>query len=30
VLAAYWDLEDSGQVWEEALAFADLLSAIGD
>jgi streptomycin 6-kinase len=30
VLAAYWGLEDSGSVWEEALAFAELLSAIGD
>ena len=28
VLAAYWSLEDSGRVWEEALAFAELLSAI--
>jgi streptomycin 6-kinase len=27
VLAAYWGLEDSGSVWEEALAFARLLSA---
>jgi streptomycin 6-kinase len=30
VLAAYWGLEDSGQVWEAALAFAELLSAVGD
>jgi streptomycin 6-kinase len=30
VLAAYWGLEDSGQVWEESLVFAELLSAIGD
>jgi streptomycin 6-kinase len=30
VLAAYWGLEDSGSVWEEALVFAELLSAIGD
>lgn len=28
VLAAYWGWEDSGQVWEEALAFAELLVAI--
>lgn len=28
VLAAYWGWEDSGQVWEEALAFAELLAAI--
>ena len=28
VLAAYWSLEDSGRVWEEALVFAELLSAI--
>jgi streptomycin 6-kinase len=27
VLAAYWGLEDSGSVWDEALAFAELLSA---
>ena len=27
VLAAYWGWEDSGQVWEEALRFAELLSA---
>ena len=26
VLAAYWGWEDSGHVWEEALAFAELLS----
>lgn len=26
VLAAYWGLEDGGRVWEEALAFAELLS----
>jgi streptomycin 6-kinase len=26
VLAAYWGWEDSGQVWEEALAFAELLA----
>jgi streptomycin 6-kinase len=26
VLAAYWGWEDSGRVWEEALAFAELLS----
>ena len=26
VLGAYWGWEDSGQVWEEALAFAGLLS----
>jgi streptomycin 6-kinase len=30
VLAAYWGLEDSGRVWEEALVFAELLSTIGD
>lgn len=30
VLAAYWGLEDSGRVWNEALVFAELLSAIGD
>lgn len=29
VLAAYWGLEDSGQVWEEALVFARMLSEIG-
>lgn len=28
VLAAYWGWEDSGQVWEEALTFAELLAAI--
>jgi streptomycin 6-kinase len=28
VLAAYWGLEDSGRVWEEALIFAGLLSKI--
>ncbi|MFL5991361.1 MAG: aminoglycoside phosphotransferase family protein [Rubrobacteraceae bacterium] len=28
VLAAYWGLEDSGQVWEEALVFARLLSEL--
>jgi len=28
VLAAYWSWEDGGEVWEEALAFAELLSAI--
>ncbi len=28
VLAAYWGLEDSGRVWEEALVFAELLSEI--
>jgi streptomycin 6-kinase len=28
VLAAYWGWEDSGQVWKEALAFAELLAAI--
>ena len=28
VLAAYWGLEDSGRVWEEALVIAELLSAI--
>jgi streptomycin 6-kinase len=28
VLAAYWSWEDSGRVWEEALAFAELLCAI--
>jgi streptomycin 6-kinase len=27
VLAAYWALEDSGRVWQEALTFAELLSA---
>jgi streptomycin 6-kinase len=26
VLAAYWGLEDSGRVWQEALTFAELLS----
>ena len=30
VLAAYWGWEDGGEVWEEALAFAELLSAIKD
>lgn len=29
VLAAYWGLEDSGRVWEEALAFAGLIKATG-
>lgn len=28
VLAAYWGWEDSGRVWEEALVFAKLLSAV--
>ena len=28
VLSAYWGLEDSGLVWEEALVFAGLLSEI--
>jgi streptomycin 6-kinase len=28
VLAAYWGWEDSGEVWEEALAFAELLAAV--
>lgn len=28
VLAAYWGLEDSGRVWGEALAFAEILSGI--
>ena len=28
VLAAYWSLEDSGRVWDEALAFAELLAGI--
>ena len=28
VLAAYWGLEDSGRVWDEALVFARLLSRI--
>ena len=28
VLAAYWGWEDSGRVWEEALVFAELLSAV--
>jgi len=28
VLAAYWGWEDSGEVWDEALAFAELLAAI--
>lgn len=26
VLAAYWSLEDGGQVWDEALSFANLLA----
>jgi streptomycin 6-kinase len=30
VLAAYWGLEDGGQVWSEALVFAELLSALRD
>ena len=30
VLAAYWGLEDSGRVWNEALVFAELLSAFKD
>ena len=29
VLAAYWGLEDSGRVWEEALAFAEVIRAGG-
>jgi streptomycin 6-kinase len=29
VLAAYWGWEDGGRVWEEALVFAELLSASG-
>jgi hypothetical protein len=28
VLAAFWGLEDSGRVWDEALAFARLLEGI--
>jgi streptomycin 6-kinase len=28
VLAAYWSLEESGRVWDEALAFAELLAGI--
>lgn len=28
VLAAYWGLEDSGEVWDEALVFARLISEI--
>jgi streptomycin 6-kinase len=28
VLAAYWGWEDGGKVWDEALAFAELLAAI--
>ncbi len=28
VLAAYWGWEDSGRVWEEALAFAELLAGM--
>ena len=28
VLAAYWSLEDSGRVWDEALLFAELLAGI--
>ena len=28
VLAAYWGLEDGGRVWDEALVFAELLSAL--
>ena len=28
VLAGYWGWEDSGQVWDEALTFAELLSSI--
>lgn len=28
VLAAYWGLEDSGQVWKEALVFARLLAGV--
>lgn len=28
VLAAYWGLEDSGRVWGEALAFAEILAGI--
>ena len=30
VLAAYWSLEDSGRVWNEALSFARLLAEVGD
>ena len=30
VLAAYWGLEDGGQVWDEALVFAGLLAEIKD
>ena len=29
VLAAYWSWEDGGEMWEEALAFAEMLAAIG-
>jgi streptomycin 6-kinase len=28
VLAAYWNLEDAGRVWEQGLAFAEILSAV--
>jgi hypothetical protein len=28
VLAACWGWEDSGRVWEEALAFAELLATM--
>lgn len=30
VLAAYWSLEDGGQVWDTALTFARLLEEVGD
>jgi streptomycin 6-kinase len=30
VLAAYWSLEDHGEIWEESLAFARLISNIGE
>jgi streptomycin 6-kinase len=29
VLAAYWSLEDHGQWWEDAIAVAEMLSALG-
>jgi streptomycin 6-kinase len=30
VLAAYWGFEDGGRAWDEALVFAELLSALRD
>lgn len=30
ILAAYWGLEDGGRVWDQALAFAELLREVKD